>query len=406
MIFNQAQMTVALNISLMENKDTKCILSHVCMAVQNDADFCSCNASRESWKSNQHEVMYVPTHNVKKAWNSYTRKMIAAALDHGRRHPGCQECWDQEDAGMASTRTHFNSILSDLEPMESQPRVLIIKPGNTCNLACRMCNPATSSGWYSDSYKLENVDISFNEYTRQFETIRNSFNKNNDEFWGALKEWIPNLHYIDIYGGEPFLATGLFGLLEHGVKVGAARDVSLQLHTNATIWNPKYIEILSQYKNVKFHISMDSFDPKQNSYIRYPSDTEQVIENTLKFWDYLRQYDNVELGVTHTITSLNIYYVNETNEFLSKTFGEKVEENLVINSEYDIRHIPESVRKMLRKKIKSPGLQDFLGQIIPGCDIEWPRFCRVTDRLDEIRGQSFRETFPEWWEILEPHWVK
>ena len=49
---------------------------------------------------------------------------------------------------------------------------------------------------------------------------------------------------------------------------------------------------------------------------------------------------------------------------------------------------------------------NFLKQTVPGCDIEWPKFCRATNKLDQLRNQSFAEVFPEWWALLEPHWVK
>jgi hypothetical protein len=48
----------------------------------------------------------------------------------------------------------------------------------------------------------------------------------------------------------------------------------------------------------------------------------------------------------------------------------------------------------------------FLQQTIPDSDIEWARFCKITDRLDQLRKQSFSKTFPDWWKVLEPHWVK
>lgn len=393
-----------INISEMKS-DTYCVATHSFMAIQNHADYCCCNVNKESWKTNEHEVMFVPTHSPRPAWQSYTRKMIAAVLDHGRRHPTCQVCWDLEDAGTLSPRMQFNALFPDIEELD-QPQAVIIKPGNTCNLACRMCNPATSSSWYSDAYKMEKSDLTFNEYTRQFETIRNSFNKSNEDFWSTFKEWLPGLKFIDIYGGEPFLATGMFDLLEHGVKIGASKNVALQLHTNATIFNQNYIEILAQYKAVKFQVSVDSTDPAQNDYIRHRSDFSSVIENSLKFKKLFEPYHNVEFGVTLTITPLNVYYVNEIQQHLVEIFGKMPNLNIVTTPEYDIRHLPTPVKQFLQTHIKDKTIVNFLDQIIPGCDIEWPKFCRVTDQLDEIRGQSFAKTFPEWWEMLEPHWVK
>ena len=138
----------------MKKSNTYCVLSHTGMALQNEADFCCCNVNKRSWKNNQHEVMHVYSHPLKEVYKSYTRKMIATALDNDIRHSSCQVCWDLEDSGAQSSRMIFNRLLDGIEPLPEQPRVLIIKPGNTCNFACRMCNPMTSSSWYADGHQL------------------------------------------------------------------------------------------------------------------------------------------------------------------------------------------------------------------------------------------------------------
>ena len=46
-----------------------------------------------------------------------------------------------------------DNLFANLQVLKD-PQVLIIKPGNTCNSACRTCIPETSSSLYSDYYKL------------------------------------------------------------------------------------------------------------------------------------------------------------------------------------------------------------------------------------------------------------
>jgi hypothetical protein len=77
----------------------------------------------------------------------------------------------------------------------------------------------------------------------------------------------------------------------------------------------------------------------------------------------------------------------------------------VTTPEYDIRHLPIPVKNLLISTLKDQTIVNFLKKTIPGCDIEWPKFCRATDKLDQLRGQNFADTFPDWWEILRPHWV-
>ena len=98
--------------------------------------------------------MYAYSTPAADTFGSHTRKMIAAALDNGIQHASCQTCWHAESVGNQSARQQFNQIFSEVKVLPDQPRVLIIKPGNTCNFACRLCNPETSTSWYQDGYNL------------------------------------------------------------------------------------------------------------------------------------------------------------------------------------------------------------------------------------------------------------
>ena len=407
----------------MEKSNTYCVLTHVGVALQNGADYCCCNLNTESWQDNSRQIIRVHSHPLKTAVKSFTRKLLATALDHNIRHPSCQACWDTEDAHGESLRMQSNKTFEHLIDTGSEPRVLIIKPGNTCNFACRMCNPVTSSSWYADGYELEKDDLgssswysedhsgqatalTFNEYTRTFETVRKSFGSNNEEFWSTLKEWIPNLEFIDIYGGEPFLIPPMFELLDHGITLGVSNRIAVQLHTNASIFNKQYANILTHYKHVGFVLSIDSMDPTQFGYIRHKGNLETTIINLNKFTDFFQNYPNIEKTISLTITPLNVFYIDQIKQDLEKAFGLKVSVNLVTTPEYDIRHLPGPVKTMLINTLQDQNTVEFLKNPIPGCDIEWPKFCRATDKLDQLRNQSFANAFPEWWEILEPYWVK
>jgi hypothetical protein len=408
----------------MEKSSTYCVMPHLGMALQNESDFCCCNVNKASWQDKQRNPMYVHSHPLELVYKSHTRKMIGASLDSGKQHPSCQSCWDLEQSGGESPRTQLNRLYGSVEPLSDQPRVLIIKPGNTCNFACRMCNPVTSSSWYQDGFELEKnnltssswystpyspehvASLTFNEYTKTFETIRNSFNRDNTEFWNTLKKWIENLIFIDIYGGEPFLSPAMFNLLEHGINIGASKNISLNIHTNASIFNTKYLEILSQYKSVRFCVSIDSTDSKQLEYIRHQANYESVIENSKKFKKIIDQHPSINMSITNTITPLNVFYIDKTNSELISMFKLPVNTNIVTTPEYDIRHLPLPIKNFLINTLSNNQIVNFLKQPIPGCDIEWPKFCQTTDKLDQLRGQSFAKTFPEWWTLLEPHWVK
>jgi hypothetical protein len=98
--------------------------------------------------------------------------------------------------------------------------------------------------------------------------------------------------------------------------------------------------------------------------------------------------------------------VDQTEQELNDMLDIPVGVNLVTTPEYDIRHLPQSVKNILIEKTKNKIVSQFLQSDIPGCDIEWPKFCRATDLLDQLRNQEFKAVFPDWWKLLEPYWVR
>ena len=389
----------------MDQSKTHCVMPHKALALQNNGDFCVCNINNMSFETKTHEVMYAHNTSLKDAWTSHTRKMVAAALDRDRELPACSHCFDLEKSGATSARIKFNKMFDSLPDVTTQPQVFILKPGNTCNLACRMCNPATSSGWYKDAYQLaiknEGFVGSAAKYSQTFEHIRNSFNQNNTEFWDTFVEWLPDMVFVDIYGGEPFLNPALFNALERVADAGQSQNTALRLHTNITIFNSKYLEILSKFKSVQIGLSIDSDQIKELEYIRHPVKADLVFDNLEKFKQIHQQYHNINLTINITVSPLNVFNVTKIKTNLTK-HGLPTGFNIVTSpGEYDIRHIPLSVRKIIANR--NPSIANFIMQTVPGCDIHWPKFWQHTKDLDQLRGQSFEDTFPEFYKLIEPY---
>jgi organic radical activating enzyme len=268
-----------------------------------------------------------------------------------------------------------------------------------------MCNPATSSSWYKDAYHLAVKNEGFvgtsTEYAQTFEHIRNSFNQNNTEFWDTFVEWLPNMVFVDIYGGEPFLNPALFNALERVADAGQSHNTALQFHTNLTMFNPHYLKILSKFKSVKIGLSIDSDQVRELEYIRYPVKADLVFDNLEKFKQIHQQYHNINLSINITVSPLNVFNITKIKTNLTK-YKLPTGLNIVTSpGEYDIRHIPLPVRKIIARQ--NPNIAKFIMQTVPGCDIYWPKFWQHTKDLDQLRGQSFEDTFPEFYELIEPH---
>lgn len=389
---------------------TYCVMPHISLAMQNDGDVCVCNVNTESFKHNKtHNVIFLHQDGLETSWKSYTRKIIAAALDRGIKLPSCNVCWGAEEAGNVSPRQRYNQKFQDIEPDQEQPRILIIKPGNVCNLGCRMCNPATSTGLYQDFYKLnlaqKTFEGSFNEYTKNFEIIRESFSKHNEKIWPILQSWTDKLYFIDIYGGEPMLSPEMWNILQHAVNQDTAKNISLHYHTNCTIWNKKYIDLLKNFRSVNIGLSIDSHDPKQLEYIRHNSNYNEIIKIIELYKNLRKEFANIELSISLTITLYNIWDLDKIINGLA-LLEIPVHLNIVTTpTHYDIRHLPIPIKKHLINKFsnieKLKIVNNFLEQTIPGCDIEWPKWKREVYNLDKIRNQSFSEVFPEWYSIIK-----
>ena len=101
------------------------------------------------------------------------------------------------------------------------------------------------------------------------------------------------------------------------------------------------------------------------------------------------------------MTPLNVFNVQKIKFNLEK-YKLAVGLNIVTSpGEYDIRHIPLPVRKIIAKQ--NPSIANFIMQTVPGCDILWPKFWQHTKDLDRLRGQSFEDTFPEFYKLLTPY---
>ena len=131
-------------------------------------------------------------------------------------------------------------------------------------------------------------------------------------------------------------------------------------------------------------------------------DIHLVFENLQRYKGWAINRKNIQLYICVTTTPLNIYYLDSIKKNLSKYELPIGDGNFVHSpAEYDIRHIPEPVRRIIAKKLSSDAVTvKFLMQTIPGCDVAWPKFWKITKELDRIRGQSFESTFPEFYELI------
>jgi MoaA/NifB/PqqE/SkfB family radical SAM enzyme len=388
-----------------------CILTDIGLATQTNGEISICNQSRTTFKLDNN-TLRLNTHTLDLGWTSPTRQEIKDSLANGIRHKNCQDCWDEEDAGRPSLRILSNKKFKDVLPNPDQPRVFMIKPGNTCNLSCRHCNPYVSTGWYKDHYQTvvkPNSDVSFIEYLRTYSYIKDSYESTNP-LWNTLKKWNHNIVYYDLYGAEPLLIAPLLELLRESASSGIAKEQSVHVNTNGTIWHDDFNQIFSSFKYVDIGISIDAFGP-QAEYMRYPASWEHLLDNLEKYKNLSKTHSGIDVSVCVTLSLLNIYYLPEYIQGFH-SMGVTVGLNVVHRPDYlNMRIAPHNVKKIIADKLtktkypkgwdtKVNELVNFLMLDYENSDELLQEFWNYTNSYDLSRNQKYKEIFPEFYKIL------
>lgn len=367
-----------------------------------------CNLTSWYLKDQKDERHYnVLTDDIKTIWDSEHRKKLLNDHANGVRNPTCETCWAAEDAGIESPRQGFNKRLKDLEVLESQPRIMIVKPGNLCNNACRSCNAHTSSMWYKTDYALDDRGKTFKEYLEFFKTHKTAYT-NNKILEQRFKEWEDNIVFWDMYGGEPMLVPLFFKLLDQAVESKNAKEKKFHVHTNGMVYKEDLVEKFSQFKSGLIGFSIDAIGIK-NDYIRYGSKWNDIIGNLKKYISDCEKYDNVSISVRTTYTPWNIYYYDELYDYFDKNFGITAMGSWCDDKPWnDIRYLPRKVKENIVLKLskyknhdktwiqKFEGLKKWIGTEPADYENLQNSFMDFNNKIDQIRKEKFDSVFPEY----------
>lgn len=187
--------------------------------------------------------------NVTHDFNSPEYKKIRKNMLEGKRIAECLVCYFREHNNEISSRISINkysenipeyntALLTaiddfnhdkDIEPIDYDLRIR-----NLCNLTCIMCGPDASSAWaqklnIEDKHKFND----FNDYKLNENTLR-----------------------VYLAGGEPFLIKD-YGYFLPKIK---NKDCEIVINTNLTIWNQKFINLLKDFNDVTFRLSIDGIE--------------------------------------------------------------------------------------------------------------------------------------------------
>lgn len=365
-----------------------------------------CNQNTGYYLQDEDKKNYnVLNNDLKEIWHSNHRKQLLEDHANDIRNPACQQCWDCEDANIESTRQHFNKELDKVEVLDEQPRIMIVKPGNLCNNACRSCNAHTSSLWYKTDYALDNQGKTFKEYIEFFTRHKTAYTDNAllEKRWA---EWEDNIIFWDMYGGEPLIIPLFYKTLDQAMASVTAKKKMFNLHTNGMVYKDFLVDKLSKFKSANIGFSIDAIGEK-NEYIRNGSKWDDILSNLKRYMDDCEQYENVSIGVRATITPWNIYHYEENYDFFKKMGIQATGVWCDDKPWNDVRYLPNKIKDAVVKKLSlykndDKWLREFtkikkwLATTPNDHEQLQNSFMEFNNKIDKVRSEKFSDTFPEY----------
>lgn len=361
------------------------------------------------FKNKNGETLNVSKNNFEEIINSYTANQIRESFERGERHPCCKACWVEEDAGIESKRQrdiqYFPNYIPEsiIEPKLIELMILDVNVSNLCNLKCRTCSPASSSLFAEELNQIKPDRITTTKWVSN--KIEKAYN-DDSMFWNEYKNNFHKFKHIDFYGGEPFLVKRQIEILKKAVDDNIAKDISIHFNTNCTIWDNDIFNIIKEFRHINVDISLDGINERAK-YIRYPSNWEKVFNNFKSMYNSQLPLDHFLMSTCCSVSNINIFYIDEVLETIEPYVN--VYLNLVYHFKcFSIRYMPEELKLEVAKKIK-PALKKYdKGDKILNFmfsekyDREyWKNFIDMTLDYDKHRNESFKQTFPEYCELIK-----
>ena len=352
------------------------------------------------------KTLHTTEYDFDEIMNSESFSKVRQMMLNGEEPPQCKRCFDLERANIKSKRQFDSERLNFTEEQairitnadgtinEVDYEFVELRLGNHCNVACRTCNPFSTSRWVKDWNRVNPENP---------QTINQSlFNWPLDQnFWDKLLQCSEKLRFIYINGGEPLLVDKHLHFLKQLVDLDRAKNITLVYSTNCTVINTDYEDVWKQFQHVQLMLSIDDLE-ERNSYIRHPTKWEKVL-NVIDWVKTLANSENISYNIMQTISAYNIFYMKEFHEYFSDV--PYISLNFVTDPSYlDPSYLPEGIKTEIMMKLSNceffPTVESFLMQRTSNLVEE---FYNKTILMDEIRKQNFAETFPELYDMVKQY---
>jgi hypothetical protein len=341
--------------------------------------------------------------------NSDSYKKARLEVLDGKKPKACLRCYAEEAKGMNSKRVeeikNYPDYTIDVARKvtdstgymkDVQLEFVELRLGNTCNVACRTCNPASSSKWRNDYDALRKATTF---QLTDYNTMEGFRWPERDGFWEDLLQHCDRVKTFYINGGEPTLIKEHFRFLERLVELGKT-DIKLWYNINMTNMNEDVIDLWKKFDHVKISCSIDDLGDR-NHYIRYPTKWNDVERNFLRLKE-----EGFEIDVTQTVSWMNYSTLGDFYNIFHKKHGVWVHHNYVYDPDVlSPSVLPKSVRDEIHKSFEGVFDETIFNQLKnmfsgPDKPKKWEQAKEYTRNLDEIRKQNIVDYLPEFKDLF------
>jgi radical SAM protein with 4Fe4S-binding SPASM domain len=379
--------------------------------------------------SNSDEIGNLKENTLKEIWNNEKTKQMRLNFLNGIEEPSCDICNRRDELGHAH-RNEYNKMFfeqdeeiqqvvantnTDGSVDEHKLYYIDVRYNNLCNLSCRSCAPHYSTSWVLDHRKLYNLTARLDKDDGfQFPGKTDS---------QAIEEILPHLataKMVYFAGGEPLMQKEHYMVLDKLIELSNT-DLEIRYNTNFSMLQLKgYDSVLDYWKkfsNVHVYASLDGSHEKAE-YWRNGTVWETVVDNRKKM---IEECPHVNFMIAYTLSWPNSLNLIEFHKEWVELGLLKIDHVLVNPLDtpfyYCLKNLPDWKKRQIEEKLQEAidwlktvnptfsvismyetaikFMWDNSGQYYDGVDQSLREFDKITTRLDDIRGQSFFDVYPE-----------
>jgi MoaA/NifB/PqqE/SkfB family radical SAM enzyme len=339
--------------------DKFCILPWVSLETSPIGTVRPCCLAEEEIKDELGNKYKLISTDLRVIHNSEYMRNLRQQFLAGKQPQTCRKCWNEERSGRTSKRMHTLNRLKHIVPYtewtaDAKPLMFLdLKLGNICNLKCRICGSWSSSQFAAEEIKFEGKD------NIHYQMLRDgAWPRENHGFWQDVDTLLEDIRYIEFTGGEPFMISEHFDLLQGIVDRGIAHRVEIHYNTNGTHYPEHAESVWQHFKTVEIAFSIDDVGARFE-YQRMNAVWTEVNENIARFRELRSRSSNIQLQVCSTVNVFNVLYLEDLALWIDLQDFDYIYWNMLHEAYYlSVSTMPDAAKQLAIARLSSADVDE------------------------------------------------